>query len=183
MVFYKNQLQRQLPEPKMLNYFAMQQPLYIVRLHDVDYVWVYPGPLPLAEDIKHIQFPLFLSFGEQVQLLGYDLNQTKVSANGDLIITFYWQFLAPLPPDVLLKIGWRDRFTDASGVDNNNPTKFSNALLLDGYVSPEQISTGTVLRDVHKLKIFPAKSPHSYQLEVRLFSPSQAKVLGQAVIK
>ncbi|WGV23436.1 glycosyltransferase family 39 protein [Halotia branconii] len=183
VVFYKNQLQRQLPEPKILNYFAMQQPLYTVRLHDVDYVWVYPGALPLAEDIKHIQFPLSLSFGEQVRLLGYDLNQTKVSTNGDLIITFYWQFLTPLPADVLLQIGWRDRFTDASGADNDNPTKFSHTFLLDGYVSPEQISRGTVLRDVHKLKISPTQSSHSYQLKAKLFSPSQEKVLGQAVIK
>jgi hypothetical protein len=174
VVFYKNQLQRQLPEPKMLAYFAMQQPLYSVWFHDVDYVWVYPGSIPLAEDIKRIQFPLSLSFGEQVRLLGYDLNQTKLSANEDLIITFYWQFLAPLPPDTQLKIGLRE--------NNDSLTKLSNAPLLNGYILPEQISPGTILRDVHKLKISPVKPQQRYQIEVGWVSPSQGKEFGRAVI-
>ncbi|RUR72132.1 ArnT family glycosyltransferase [Chlorogloeopsis fritschii PCC 9212] len=174
VVFYKNQLQRQLPEPKMLAYFAMQQPLYSVWFHDVDYVWVYPGSIPLAEDIKRIQFPLSLSFGEQVRLLGYDLNQTKLSANEDLIITFYWQFLAPLPPDIQLKIGLRK--------NSSSLNELSNAPLLNGYILPEQISPGTILRDVHKLKISPVKPQQHYQIEVGWVSPSQGKEFGRAVI-
>ncbi|NWF61031.1 MAG: glycosyltransferase family 39 protein [Fischerella sp.] len=182
VVFYKNQLQRQLPEPKMLNYFAMQQPLYTVRLHDIDYVWVYPGPLPLPEDLKRIQFPLSLSFKEQVRLLGYDLNKTKVSANEDLLITFYWEFLAPLPRDISVKIGLRDRFIHNSSVPNDNFTNLANAPLVDGYVFPEQITTGTVVRDIHKLKIPPSTSPQHYQLEVGWFSPSKGEVLGKPAV-
>ncbi|MCX7597029.1 MAG: glycosyltransferase family 39 protein, partial [Fischerella sp.] len=179
VVFYKNQLQRQLPELKMLNYFAMQQPLYRVRLHDIDYVWVYPGPLPLPADLKRIQFPLSLSFQEQVRLLGYDLNKTKVSTNEELLITFYWEFLAPLPADISIKIGLRDRFTRNSNVSNHNFAQLVNAPLVNGYVFPEQITTGTLLRDIHKLKIPPGISPQRYQLEVEWFSPSKGEVLGK----
>jgi 4-amino-4-deoxy-L-arabinose transferase-like glycosyltransferase len=174
VVFYKNQLQRQLPEPKMLAYFAKQQPLYTVRLQNIDYAWVYPAPLALAEDLKRIQFPLSLPFGEQVRLLGYDLNKTKVSANDELIVTFYWQVLAPLPADVSIKISLRDR--------QNHISNFSSTPLIDGYVFPENITAGTVLRDVHKLKISPSASPQRYQLEVEGFSFKKGQVIGEVEV-
>ncbi|MBD2433430.1 MULTISPECIES: glycosyltransferase family 39 protein [Fischerella] len=174
VVFYKNQLQRQLPEPKMLAYFAKQQPLYTVRLQNIDYAWVYPGPLALAEDVKRIQFPLSLSFGEQVRLLGYDLNQTKISTNDELIVTFYWEFLAPLPGDISIKISLRDR--------QNHISNFSSTPLIDGYVFPENITPGTILRDVHKLKISPSTSPQRYQLEVEGFSFKKGQVIGEVEV-
>ncbi len=170
VVFYYNQLQRQLPEPKMLAYFAQQQPLYIVQLHNIDYVKVYPGPLPLAEDLKRIQVPLSLSFGEQVRLLGYDLNKTQLSANEELQITFYWQFIAPFPPDILIKINLRDR--------NGNLAYSGDTPLLNGYLLENQITVGKVLRDVHSFKISPDISPQRYQIEVGWLQKQQA-IIGE----
>lgn len=175
VVFYCNQLQRQLPEQKMIAYFTAQQPLYTVRLHGVDYVWVYPGPVPLPEDLKRIQVPLSLSFGKQVRLLGYDLNKSLVFANEELQVTFYWEFLAPPPPNASIKLGLGD--------GNGNHYNHSDAPPLNGYLFGEQITSGTILRDVHKLKISPGTPPQRYQLEVGWFSPSNGQALGnQAVI-
>lgn len=174
VVLYHNQFQRQLPEQKMIAYFADQQPLYTVRLHDIDYVQVYPGPVALPEDLKRIQIPRSLSFGQQVRLLGYDLHQSGLAVNATLQVTFYWEFLAPLPSDALLKIGLRG--------DNGKLLNSWNSPLLNGYLSPQQMTLGTVLRDVHNLTISPNIPPQQYQLEVGWFSPSQGEILGKAVV-
>jgi 4-amino-4-deoxy-L-arabinose transferase-like glycosyltransferase len=170
VVFYCNQLQRQLPEQKMIAYFSAQQPLYTVRLHDVDYVQVYPGPLPLAEDLKHIQFPTSISFGESVRLLGYDINQSQLSPDEELLVTFYWELLSPPPPDALINIALRD--------GDGNLTNHSSTPLLNGYLLPEQITSPTILRDVHKLTISPNTAQARYQLAVRWFSPSHNQSFG-----
>lgn len=52
VVDYINGTQRQWLKPKLLSYFQVQQPLYKVQLHGVDYARVYPGILALAEDLK-----------------------------------------------------------------------------------------------------------------------------------
>lgn len=91
-----------------------------------------------------------------------------------MILTLYWKFLTPLPPDAFLKINLGDRSNNTSVVEKNT-------LLLNGYAFPETIKPNTILRDVHQLKI-PLTTPKRYQLNIAWFSPKQAKVLGQAVI-
>ncbi len=174
VVFYINQLQRQLPEAKMLAYFTPQQPLYTVRLHDVDFVQVYPGPQPLLEDLKRIQFPLSLSLSNQVRLLGYDLNKSQLSAQEKLLITFYWQFVSPLPPDSGMKISLRDA--------NGKLTQISDTLLLDGFLPPEKINSGTVVRDFHSLNISPDTVPQFYQLVVEWVSLSNGQAIGKPAV-
>lgn len=174
VVLYYNQFQRQLPEQKMIAYFAAQQPLHTVRLHDIDYVRVYPGPVPLPEDLKRIQVPLSLSFGEQVRLLGYELNTSKLLSNQELLITFYWEFMTPLP-DATISIAFLDR--------DGNLWNRSDARPLNGYLSTDKIIPSTLLRDAHKLTVAPELPPQRYRLEVGWFSPSTGQALGpQAVI-
>lgn len=173
VVFYINQLQRQLPEPKMLAYFGVQQPLYTVSLHDIDYVKVYPGPVPLPQDLQQIQFPKSVSFNEQVRLLGYDLKKSQLLGE-DLIITFYWKFLSSLPSDAIIKISW----LDADG----NKIKSLDTPLVDGYLPPKTINVGAKIRDVHLLKLPNDKSIQSYQLQVEWFSPNSKQFIGKPVI-
>ncbi|MEP0759884.1 glycosyltransferase family 39 protein [Coleofasciculus sp. FACHB-T130] len=169
VVLYYNQFQRQLPEPKAIAYFAPQQPLYAARLHDIDYARVYPGPVPLLEDLERIQVPLSLSFGKQVQLLGYDLNTSKLLPDEALVVTFYWKFLAPMPPDMTINISLRDT--------QGNLQNRSDARPLDGYFFTDQVTSGTVLRDVHKLTVTPGTPPNRYRLEVGWYSPSNGQAL------
>ncbi|MBD1903588.1 glycosyltransferase family 39 protein [Coleofasciculus sp. FACHB-125] len=169
VVLYYNQFQRQLPEPKAIAYFAPQQPLYAARLHDIDYARVYPGPVPLPEDLERIQVPLSVSFGKQVQLLGYDLNTSKLSPGEVLVLTFYWKFLAPMPPDMTINISLRDR--------QGNLQNRSDAHPVDGYFFTDKVTSGTVLRDVHKLTVAPGTPPNRYRLEVGWYSPSKGQQL------
>ncbi|AOY80540.1 hypothetical protein BJP36_12045 [Moorena producens JHB] len=169
VVFYINQIQRMFPESEMLDYFLVQQPLYTVQLHGVDYVQVYPGPVPLPEDLEHIQVPLFLSFGEQVRLLGYDLNTSKLKPDDKLLVTFYWEFIEPVPPNFALNMSLSN--------EDGNTFNSSQASLLNGYLPLARIAPGTIIRDVRKLTITPKTSPGFYRLEVGWFSPNKKQAL------
>ncbi len=169
VVFYINGIQRQKPEPSVFNYFTTQQPLYTVQLHGVDYVRIYPGSVPLPEDLKNIQVPLSLSFGKQIRLLGYDLNRSELKPGEELLVTFYWKFLEPLPPDFNISVSLRNQ--------NENSQNRSDAPLVAGYLPLDQIVPGTIVRDIHKLKTLPSVLPGHYRLEVGWFSPSKGQTL------
>ncbi|MBW4679588.1 MAG: glycosyltransferase family 39 protein [Microcoleus vaginatus WJT46-NPBG5] len=169
VVYYINAIQRQKPEPSVFAYFTAQQPLYTVQLHGVDYVKVYPGPAPLPEDLKNIQVPLSLSFGKKIRLLKYDLNKSELKPGEELLVTFYWKFLEPLPPDFNISLSLRNQ-------DGNFQNR-SDAPLLAGYLPVEQIVPGTVVRDVHKLTTELNVLPGHYRLEVGWFSPNKGQAL------
>lgn len=169
VVFYINGIQRQKPDPSVFAYFRAQQPLYTLQLHGVDYARVYPGSVPLPEDLKNIQVPLSLSFGKQIRLLGYDLNRSELKPGAELLVTFYWKFLEPLPPDFNISVSLRNQ-------DGNFQNR-SDAPLLAGYLPLDQIVPGTVVRDVHKLTTAPNVLPGHYRLEVGWFSPNKGQAL------
>ncbi len=169
VVLYVNQFQRQVPEPKMIAYFAAQRPLYTVRMHGVDYVRVYPGPIPLPEELGHIQVPLSMTFGDQVRLLGYDLTTAQVPSGEEMVIALYWEILAPPPPDATVYLGVRD--------GQGNHWGRSDARPLEGYLPLEQMNPGTTIRDVHRLTVLPGTPPGRYQIEVSWFSAEQGRAL------
>ncbi|MBD2039516.1 glycosyltransferase family 39 protein [Microcoleus sp. FACHB-672] len=169
VVYYINAIQRQKPEPAVFAYFTAQQPLHTVQLHGVDYVRVYPGPVPLPEDLKNIQVPLSLSFGKQIRLLGYDLSRSELKPGEEILVTFYWKFLEPLPPDFNISVSLRNQ-------DGNSQNR-SDAPLVAGYLPLDQIVPGTVVRDVHKLTTVPNVRPGHYRLEVGWFSANKGQAL------
>ena len=169
VVLYINQLQRQLPDPEMLAYFAVQQPLYTWQPDNVDYVLVYPGLSPLPEDLERIQVPLSLSWGKQVRLLGYDLNTSKLKSRDELIVTFYWEFLESPPSDLILNISL------ANG--NGKILNSSETSLVNGYLPFDKITPGTITRDVRKLALAEGTAPGLYRLEVGWVSPNNVERL------
>ncbi|MBV6627329.1 MAG: glycosyltransferase family 39 protein [Rivularia sp. (in: Bacteria)] len=168
VVLYINQFQRQLPEPKMLAYFVAQKPLYKVSLHGIDYVKVYPGSIALPKDLQQIQFPTSILLNEQVRLLGYEFNKNNFG------ITLYWKFFSSLPPDAIIKISW----LDADG----NIVKSFDSFLVDGYLPPDKVNVGTIIRDFHLINVPNEKSAKPYQLQLAWFSSSSQKVIGKPVI-
>lgn len=159
VVMYINQLQRQMPDPNLNAYFAVQKPLYTVRLHGVDYVTVYPGPVPLPDELAHIPTPLDLNFEDRVRLLGYELVTPQVMPGEKLVVTFYWKFLAPLPEDATVYVGLRD--------PQGNHWGESNAAPIEGYLPLEDShDENPFFRDVHRLTVLPGTPPGRYQIEI-----------------
>ncbi|AFY55751.1 hypothetical protein Riv7116_3286 [Rivularia sp. PCC 7116] len=143
--------------------------MYKVQLHGVDYAKVYPGILPLAEDLKDIQVPLSLSFGERVRLLGYDSITSKIKPGEDLAVAFYWKFLQPLPPQSKITMSLRDI---KGKIKQTSQTSF-----LNNYVSDYRTSSGIVMRDVFLLKTQPSLRSGSYQIALEWFEAQNGKVL------
>jgi hypothetical protein len=163
VVMYVNQLQRQMPDPNLNAYFAMQRPLYLVRLHGVDYAVVYPGPVPLPDELAHISTPLILNFEDQVHLLGYELVTPQITSGEEMVITFYWEFLAPLPKDATVYVGLRDPQDNHWGESNTAP--------IEGYLPlDESFEENPFFRDAHQLTVLPGTPPGRYQIEIGWYS-------------
>ena len=177
VVLYVNQFQRQLPDPQILAYFAAQQPLYVVRLHGVEYAHVYPGPLPLPEEIARVTTPLNWTLsdngaddsGDAVRLHGIEVAQTQVAVGQEVVVAFYWEITGQPPPDSTIYLGLHDALGNRWGGSDQRP--------LEGYEPLERMEKGARLRDVHRLTVLPGTPPGTYQVKVSWFSPSEGHAL------
>ncbi|GIW00096.1 glycosyltransferase family 39 protein [Roseiflexus sp.] len=95
-VAYIDQLQRN-TRPELHQLFRRLQPLYTVRIHGINYAYVYQVPPPVAQ-------PLKADFGEAIHLRGYDLDASAIRSGGALTITLEWQARAPVDNDYVLFI-------------------------------------------------------------------------------
>ncbi|ELR97606.1 glycosyltransferase family 39 protein [Gloeocapsa sp. PCC 73106] len=170
VVSYISQRQRESTiNPELLSFFNLQQPLYKATLHNVDYARVYSGLIPLPENLKYIQTPLSLSFGEQVTLLGYDLITSQVKPGEELVIASYWKFWQTLPTTARIGMTLYDI--------NGKIKQTSQSSLINNYISLDQISLGTIIRDVHKLKTDYDLPLGRYQIALEWWIPEQDQKL------
>jgi Dolichyl-phosphate-mannose-protein mannosyltransferase len=79
-------------------------PLYIVRIHGIDYAEVYQVPQPTSR-------PLEADFGPALHLRGYDLDASN-TAQGSLGLTVHWQARASITGDYMLFV----HVLDSNGV-------------------------------------------------------------------
>ncbi len=97
-VLYINQLQRTLPYPELIEYFAMQAPLHTVRAHGLDYAMIYNGPGYRLEELEQGVQRTDLRFGASATLHGYSI--LPASPSGTVVpLTLYWEALAPFPAE------------------------------------------------------------------------------------
>lgn len=158
VVFYINQLQRQFPNPKMLAYFTAQQPLHTVKLNGVEHAWVYPGPVPLPEELEQLQQPRSPYGDQYLRLRGYEFSQTAPQAGQLWVLTLYWQVITPPPADFNVLIRWRDRHNQ-SVLDYSSPP-------MAGFLPVRRLATGMVWRDAHLISVPASLAGGVYQLEV-----------------
>jgi len=183
VVLYVNQFQRQLPDPQILAYFAAQQPLYTVSMHGVDYARVYPGPIPLPEEIARVATPLnwtlvavsgedgdaSTSDDDVVRLHGVEVAQAQVAAGQEVAVAFYWELTGQPPPDSTIYLGLHDALGNRWGGSDQRP--------LEGYEPLDRMEEGTRLRDVHRLTVLPGTPPGTYQVKMSWFSPAEGHAL------
>jgi hypothetical protein len=70
-------------------------PLHTVRIHGIDYAWVYQLPLPNEHRLS-------ADFGESLRLIGYDVESAALHSSGVITLTTQWQPLAPMHEDYTL---------------------------------------------------------------------------------
>jgi 4-amino-4-deoxy-L-arabinose transferase-like glycosyltransferase len=94
-MLYIDQIQRNnVPEAIQL-LRERYEPIHTVRIHGIEYAYIYQLPQPVSQ-------PVDATFGEAIQLRGYDLDTSAVRSGGALTLTLHWQALGPIPEDYTL---------------------------------------------------------------------------------
>ncbi|HEY9645622.1 MAG TPA: glycosyltransferase family 39 protein [Chroococcidiopsis sp.] len=170
LVFYVNQYQRQLPSPELLEYFNAQKPLDELSLYGVTYAQVFPGAIALPSTVKALEAERPITFGDTFKLRGYEVDHLQASAGDELMVTLYWEVLKQPPADINVAV-------TLAGSDRQ-PAAQVKSPPIGGFLRPDEMTTGMLLRDLHRISV-PAKlSPGSYDIDITLESASQPAAIA-----
>ncbi|MCL4459610.1 MAG: 6-pyruvoyl-tetrahydropterin synthase-related protein [Chloroflexi bacterium] len=111
--------------------------------------------------VEGVAHPLHLNFGDQILLLGYDLDKETVAPGENLLLTMYWENTRPLDREysAFMHILKEPGHTKIAQADNMHP----------GFVPTSRWPSGKYIRDVHKIAIPPHTTPGEYFIEVGLY--------------
>lgn len=169
VVIYVNQVQRQLPDPGALQFIQREPPVYTVRLHGIDYAWIYRMP-----GLKHIIGGKARLVG-QAELLGFDLEgvtgeeppQTRPGDSFRLHLYWEWQGKSRENPIVI------------SLVDYDGKSWGKVEPLPEPEWTPfEQWKEGMVGRSDYLVTVSPDAPPGLYQLKSWIYNPQKNEVIG-----
>ncbi len=179
VVFYVNQVQRNLPDDKMVAFFRARQPEHTVRLKGQDYAWIYRVPHEVPDEVPEeipmevwpFQHPLAADFGEVVRLLGYEAEEPREEENGTLSLplTLYWQNMGELDANYRLYLKVVNGVYHVWGGQEGYP-------LWDGFMTRDW-PQGVVIRDERQLDILPGTPPGSYGVTVEWLAPYSGRTL------
>lgn len=171
IALYINQYQRDLPERTMLDYFSAQPALHTVRLHGLDYVKVYPGPIATPGDLAAISVPQSTDIGNGIYCYGHDLSRVSLGSpqvqssddyNQSLQVTTYWKFSQALPTGSTLVLKLKNASTE---------TTVTAERLLGGYLNMADVPQNTPIRDSQVMSI-QSLTPGKYALTAMWQLPS-----------
>ncbi len=94
LVVYISEVQGGPPMPPSDRFYGQAVPLHVVRIHGVDYAWIYQVP-------PHVEQPRPADFGEHIHLHGFDGPET-LQHGTTLDLTLWWQTQATLTDDYWL---------------------------------------------------------------------------------
>jgi len=170
VVFYVNQIQRQLPSPGALQYFRAEPPVHTVRLNGIDYAWVYA-----SEGVQRV-IPNEARLVGQAELLGYNLTSESgqpldtVYPESVAVLSLFWEWQGKVPEEPIgLSLIDQQGQTRAWG----NPIEQMQAPL-----PFEQWQPGMVVRDEFALVVFPDTPPGDYRLSVWISRPATGETVG-----
>ncbi|MDQ5853861.1 MAG: glycosyl transferase, partial [Chloroflexota bacterium] len=95
VVLYIDQIQRNDEPVATAALLGKVQPLHVVRIHGIDYAYVYRVSPPPAQ-------PMSVPLGNVVTFSGYDLDAAGLRSQGVLTATLHWQAREPSPTRYML---------------------------------------------------------------------------------
>lgn len=129
------------------------------------------APVPLAElnvervdrrtIVPPIGHPLEVNLGDQVQLLGYDLDRTEVTRGGTLHVTLYWRATAQMETSYTVFNHLLDETNQISGQQDNRPVGDTYPTTL---WMPQEVVT-----DEYTLTVKPDAAPGTHVIEVGMY--------------
>ena len=116
-----------------------------------------------------IQHPMEVNLGNRVKLVGYALDQETVRPGESLVLTLYWQAIAPMETSytvfthILDEGGAIKAQKDGRPVESTYPTT--------------QWRSGEIVVDPHKVMVGPEVAPGRYAIEVGLYQSESGQRL------
>lgn len=159
VVLYVNQFQRQLPSPKILEYFSQQSPLQTVNIKGLDYAVLHEGLFPLDQDLEAISVRLDRLLAPQLKVLGYSVVPAKPDGSPAIDVRIYWEFLDKLDEGSAIRVSLRD--PDNYIVASETMSGFVNEFLPLNY-----FEAGIKINDFHHFEVDSPNSEFHVELEL-----------------
>jgi len=165
VVFYINQVQRELPDARTVAFFRSLEPEYTVRLKGLEYAWVYKVPEEVPKEAYPFEGVVLVDLDDKVRLLGYDVEEVTVEADGRayLPLTLYWQNLRSLDTDYRQYLKLINGVYHIWGQQEGYP-------LWDGFMTSTW-REGVAIRDDRRIEILPGTPPGVYQVVISWLEP------------
>jgi hypothetical protein len=169
VVFYINQVQRQLPSEGVLQYFQAIPPVHTVTFNGIEYAWVYP-----SVGMQHV-FAGEVRLVGQAELAGYNLTDesgepvTSAYPESVVFLSLFWEWQGKAEEDPI-QISLVDKAGSTRGWGNRIET-----------VAPrpyDEWQDGMIVRDDFALVIFAETPPGEYRLSVWIDRPATGETVG-----
>jgi len=119
-----------------------------------------PPPILTREDLAQVENPVEINFGDQVKLVGYELNGEEWRPGEDLYVTMYWEALEDVDQDLWLLF----RLVHRKGYD----LTFKDGCPSAGRYTTDHWKEGQVIPSVHRLRIPDDADDHPYRLTLSM---------------
>jgi hypothetical protein len=177
-VVYLAQAQRLLIDTEVARYLSSLKPEYTVRIDGIDYAQIYEIDKPLPASFRPFQHAQDAQFGDQILLLGYDVNSDYVRQDGKLGINLYWQALRRMEEDYTICLKLVNDVYHIWGQQDSRP-------VWDGSLT-NTWEQGQIVGDKRELEVLPGTPPGLYRVEVILLDLHSGRMLesegGESVL-
>ena len=172
VVFYLNQVQRENPDLALVNYFRSLEPEHVVRVKGIDYAWIYRAPEPIPDSVVPAQHVQRAWFGDDLALLGYDVDASRLPLDGTLWVSLYWEGLREMEADYRIFLDLVNGVYHVWGKQDGRP-------YWDGYPT-NHWPKGLVMKDVREIEVWPGTPPGFYQVAISVYDPASGRWLPPA---
>jgi hypothetical protein len=165
VIYYINQLQRQLPRQTITRYVQRDSPIYEAKLAGIDYAYVYQG-----KAISHPIDPFDLQnrLAGKASLTGFDLTQAPV-AGAQVPLRLFW-LNDGIQPDEHFYV----RLTDALEQD----WAWGSCVTDPTFGDPASWQDEDIIESLCELVVYPGTPPGEYLLRVGIIT-GEGTVIGQ----
>ena len=116
---------------------------------------------PRSFDVPPIEHPLQATFGDQIELLGYDVDRTEMQAGESITLTLYWRALKTPDADYTVFTHLLDAAGTQRGGKDNAP--------VDGTHNTSRWIAGEVIIDRYVIPLDANALPGEYTIEIGFY--------------
>ncbi|GAB4427410.1 MAG: hypothetical protein Kow0031_07450 [Anaerolineae bacterium] len=168
VIFYINQVQRRFPDDVMFDFFTSRfNPVQVIQLHGVDYVWIYPS---LGID-HYLDDQTYTGIASLLAWQWASGPGTRFLPGESVPFELYWEYLGKNPEEPFFV-----RLVDAQG---RIWAEGTSRLLTGGNPPPEQWREGEILQETGQLPLPFGLPPGNYQVQLGFYTSAPAVTEGE----